>query len=62
MGHFVKKLDMNQFLRCHNSHLINVKQVKKVGKSKSNYLIMSNEDVVPVSASKRVEIEKALGL
>lgn len=62
MGYFEKKLNQDQFFRCHNSHVVNVNEIKKLGKSKSNYLVMSNEDVIPISSSKKGAIENILGL
>jgi len=45
------------FLRPHNSHLINASHVSKI---KPTILIMSNTDEVPISTRKRSEIHKAL--
>lgn len=46
-------LDEN-FIRCHQSHLVNVKHVK--GMNKSGFLQMSNNDLVTVSTRKKIEI------
>ncbi len=45
-------LDEN-FIRCHQSHLINKKHVKLI---KGNDLIMINDDVIPISTRKKTEI------
>lgn len=46
------------FVRCHQSHLINLKQVK--GINKKGFLIMSNQDEIPVSSRKKSEIKKLI--
>lgn len=45
------------FLRPHNSHLINPSHIVKM---KSNVLIMTNDNEVPISTRRRSEINKAL--
>lgn len=62
LGHFAEKLNQDQFIRCHNSYLINTINIEKVGKQKSPYIIMKNGDTIPVSASKKEELERRLGL
>ena len=49
-----------QFLRVHQSHLVNVKYVKAFIKSDGGYLILKNKDTVPVSVRKRAEVIEAL--
>jgi two-component system LytT family response regulator len=49
-----------QFLRVHQSHLVNVKYVKAFVKSDGGYLILKNKDTVPVSVRKRTEVIEAL--
>ena len=41
------------FMRVHNSFLINLKEVKKFIKSDGGYIIMSNNDTVSISRSKK---------
>lgn len=62
MGFFEDKLNSINFVRCHNSHLINLKEVSKLSKGKGGYLIMSNSDTIPISSSKKIFIEEMLGL
>jgi len=45
-------LDQN-FMRVHNSFLINLKEVKKFVKSDGGYIIMSNGDTVSISRNKK---------
>jgi two-component system LytT family response regulator len=49
-----------QFLRVHQSHLVNVKYVKAFIKSDGGYLILKNKQTVPVSVRKRAEVIEAL--
>lgn len=53
LGEFQELLMDRLFFRPHNSHLINLKFVKKYVKSDGGYIIMSNNDNVPVSKSKK---------
>ena len=41
------------FMRVHNSFLINLKEVKKYIKSDGGYIIMNNDDLVNISRSKK---------
>jgi two-component system LytT family response regulator len=40
-------------MRVHNSFLINLKEVKKFVKADGGYIIMSNNDTVSISRSKK---------
>ncbi len=51
-------LDENMFMRCHQSHLVNYKQVKSV--YKNDKLLLSNGDIIPISIRKKPEIIKRL--
>ncbi|HRD57045.1 MAG TPA: LytTR family DNA-binding domain-containing protein [Ferruginibacter sp.] len=51
-----KILGTELFVRVHNSHLINKKQVKKLVKTDGGYLLMSDGATVPVARSKRNSI------
>jgi len=51
-------LDENMFMRCHQSHLVNYKQVKSV--YKNDKLLLSNGDIIPISIRKKTEIIKRL--
>ncbi|MDZ7848240.1 MAG: response regulator [Owenweeksia sp.] len=44
------------FLRVHQSHLINPKEVKEFVKADGGYLVMTNGDRVPVSNRRRQEV------
>ncbi|PKV48905.1 LytTR family two component transcriptional regulator [Aquimarina sp. MAR_2010_214] len=42
-----------QFMRTHNSFLINLKEVKKFVKSDGGYIMMNNNDIINISKSKK---------
>jgi two-component system LytT family response regulator len=50
-----EQIDSTQFIRIHNSHLINVAFIKKYKKGKGGSITMINGDVVPVSRAKKNE-------
>ena len=60
IGFFASKISNDNFFRCHNSHIVNTNRIKKIGKGKSTYIVMENEDTVPVSPSKKPELMKIL--
>lgn len=48
-----EKLDVGQFVRVHNSYLVNLNYVTKYIKGRGGHLIMSNGDTIPVSVRKK---------
>ncbi|WP_262510736.1 LytR/AlgR family response regulator transcription factor [Algoriphagus yeomjeoni] len=53
--------DMN-FMRVHNSFLINLQEVKKFVKSEGGYIVMNNDKQVSISNSKRDDFMKRMGI
>lgn len=49
-----------QFMRVHNSYLINLKEVKKYIKSDGGYIIMSNDMHVSLSPRKKDDLIEAM--
>ena len=45
-----------QFFRPHQSHIINLKQVKKILREDGGYLVMQGEDKIPISRSKKEKL------
>lgn len=64
IGHFEDKLSPKSFFRCHNSHLVNLKHISKVGKNKgaASNITLGNGDVIPVSSSKKEQLTRLLDL
>ena len=57
---FADLLKNYQFLRVHQSHLVNVSYVKAFIKSDGGYLVLKDKNTVPVSVRKRAEVIEAL--
>tara|TARA_R110002049_G_scaffold125972_11_gene281640 strand:+ start:442 stop:1149 length:708 start_codon:yes stop_codon:yes gene_type:complete len=62
IGYYQKKLSHEVFFRCHNSHLINILHLEKIGKGRNSYITLSNGDVIPLSDSKKEELHVKLNL
>lgn len=62
LGEYEKKLNHADFVRCHNSHLINISFISKISKGKAGYLTLSSQEVIPISATKKDEVNRILGL
>ncbi len=58
LKYYQELLDENMFIRCHQSHLVNLKQVDSV--YKNDKLLMTNKDLVPISVRKKGDIIKQL--
>ena len=50
----------HQFMRVHNSYLINLNEVKKYIKSDGGYIIMSNDMNVNISPRKKDDLIEAM--
>ncbi len=57
---FSDLLKSYQFLRVHQSHLVNIHYIKAFIKSDGGYLVLKNKHTVPVSTRKRGEVIEAL--
>lgn len=53
-------LDNSNFIRVHNSHLVNLEQIKAISKRDGGYLEMSDGSQVPISRNRKEEINKLL--
>ncbi len=53
-------LSEHQFMRVHNSYLINLKEVKKYIKSDGGYIIMSNDMHVSISPRKKDDLLESM--
>lgn len=53
LGFYEKELNSSQFVRCHNSHIINVDYLAKISKGKFGYVTLSNGDSIPFSAANK---------
>ncbi|HYE53209.1 MAG TPA: LytTR family DNA-binding domain-containing protein [Chitinophagaceae bacterium] len=48
------------FIRCHQSHLVNKEQVKSWIKVDGESLLLYNNDMIPVSKNKRIEVKNMI--
>jgi two-component system, LytTR family, response regulator len=62
LKHFEDLLKGQKFERIHQSHIINVRHIKKYIPRDGGYVVMSNTDNVPVAQRKRAELLELLEL
>jgi two-component system LytT family response regulator len=60
LKYYADMLKEHQFLRVHQSHLINIKYIKEFIKSDGGYLILKDKTNIPVSVRKRNEVMEIL--
>lgn len=60
LKYFADMLKEYQFLRVHQSHLVNLQYIKEFIKSDGGYLVLQNKTTIPVSVRKRQEVIAAL--
>lgn len=56
-----KMLSESDFVRVHQSHLINMAHVQAYVKTEGGYILMKNSDMVPVSVRKKAYVVSLLG-
>ena len=60
LKHYADMLKEVNFLRVHQSHLVNTKYIKEFIKSDGGYLILTDKSNIPVSVRKRNEVLEVL--
>jgi two-component system, LytTR family, response regulator len=60
LKYFEEMLPASQFIRIHKSYLVNIQHLKKYLKRNGGELVMSNNDILPVSRNHRTEILKLI--
>ncbi|CAM1341602.1 LytR/AlgR family response regulator transcription factor [Tenacibaculum aestuarii] len=60
LKHFADMLKEFDFLRVHQSHLINIQFIKEFIKSDGGYLVLKNKTTIPVSVRKKNEVIQVL--
>lgn len=58
LGHFEKLLKDQRFYRTHQSHLVNMKHVRKYVKTEGGYFLMDDGSQVPIARMKRDELKR----
>ncbi|MBE7653014.1 response regulator transcription factor [Tenacibaculum finnmarkense genomovar finnmarkense] len=61
LKYFADMLKEFNFIRIHQSHLVNIQYIKEFIKSDGGYLVLKNKITVPVSVRKRNEVITLLG-
>ncbi len=60
LGRYEAQLDRENFVRCHNSHLVNINYIEKINKGRTGFLTLKNQEIIPVSVSKKDEVGRFL--
>lgn len=60
MKQFEQLLEQHGFMRVHQSHLVQMNQVREFQKRDGGYLKLKNGDLIPVAVRKRAEVLEAL--
>lgn len=55
-----QRLNSQYFTRVHKSHIININMIDRI--SKSNYIVLSNNEIIPLAPSRQKVLAKAMGL
>lgn len=58
---FENQLAAHGFVRCHQSHLVNIAEVRQLKKEDGVFLVMSNGDKIAVSRAKKEMVQQLLG-
>jgi two-component system LytT family response regulator len=61
LKYFADMLKVYDFIRVHQSHLVNLQFIKEFIKTDGGYLLMKNNKTVPVSVRKKNEVIEILG-
>jgi len=60
LKYYQRLLSDYNFIRCHNSNLINLAYVKTIGRSKGGFIKMEDGTVLPITKSVRLELENKI--
>lgn len=60
LKYFADMLSSYEFLRVHQSHLVNIQFISAFIKTDGGYLLLKNKETVPVSVRKKVEVIEIL--
>ena len=61
LGDIQEVLEERNFLRVHRQYLINLDHIKKYVRGEGNYLIMSNDENIPVARNKKEKLVERFG-
>lgn len=61
LGYYEKKLQHEVFFRCHHSHVVNIEKIHSIERGKASFVLLKNEEEIPLSSSKRDSLKTLLG-
>lgn len=61
LGDIQEVLEEGNFLRVHRQYLVNLNHIKKYVRGEGNYLIMSNEQSIPVARNQKEKLMERFG-
>jgi two-component system LytT family response regulator len=61
LKYFADMLQSYEFLRVHQSHLVNQQCIDAFIKTDGGYLLLKNKETIPVSVRKKSEVIEVLG-
>ncbi|MGB3849724.1 MAG: LytTR family DNA-binding domain-containing protein [Tunicatimonas sp.] len=62
LKHYEELLGRHKFIRIHNSHLVNVRRIKSISRADGGYVIMEDNQRLPVSKSRKESLLAELRL
>jgi len=62
LGEIEEILPSKMFVRVHRSYMVNTKKIKEMIKSDGGFLVMDNNDEIPVSKNKKDELAEVMKL
>ena len=54
-------LEEREFLRVHRQYIVNLNQIKRFVKGEGNYLIMQNEQTIPIARNQKEKLVQRFG-
>ncbi|MGG9964155.1 LytR/AlgR family response regulator transcription factor [Ferruginibacter sp. SUN106] len=61
LGDIQEVLEERNFLRVHRQYLVNLDHIKKYVRGEGNYLVMSNDENIPVARNKKEKLIESFG-
>jgi two-component system LytT family response regulator len=61
LGDIQEVLEERNFLRVHRQYLVNLDHIKKYVRGEGNYLVMSNDENIPVARNKKEKLVERFG-
>jgi two-component system LytT family response regulator len=62
LAYYQKKLSATDFVRTHQSHLVNLSFIQQYSKSDGGYITLKSGETVPVSKSMKEQVKSFLGI